>query len=303
MGQWIILSYILNEINNSDYKKIIRNLNILLSVGIHFYFTIIILLFYTFQKIYDLFKKNLDFKETLIEYSTIFISTILTMYVLGYFTLNLDDGLGWGYGYFNFNLNSFFNPLGLNNNGHFSWSLFLPIQKYQNGEIEGFSYLGLSGIIFLILFILNFFKKKYLIIFDNYKLLTIFLGFVILAVSNNINFGDTNLLSLSLNKMFYLILSSIRASGRLIWPVYYIIFIVGIIFIYRFFDKKKSTLIILFLFFIQIIDLHPGLLQYKFGSQYLYSKNYDLIKDKIWNNISSDFSTIRLIEPRNDSKI
>ena len=47
------------------------------------------------------------------------------MYTIGYFSINLDDGLGWGYGYYNFNLNSFINPSGQNNIGSFSWSNFL----------------------------------------------------------------------------------------------------------------------------------------------------------------------------------
>ena len=87
------------------------------------------------------------------------------MYVIGYFSIKLDDGLGWGYGYYNFNLNSFINPSGQNNNGAFSWSNLLMKKNYQNKEIEGFSYLGISGIIFFIIFSINFFKKKYKKIF------------------------------------------------------------------------------------------------------------------------------------------
>ena len=74
------------------------------------------------------------------------------MYVIGYFTIKIDDGLGFGYGIYNFNLNSFFNPLGENYNESFNWSFFLPILNFQNKEIEGFSYLGISGILFLILY-------------------------------------------------------------------------------------------------------------------------------------------------------
>ena len=82
------------------------------------------------------------------------------MYTVGYFSINLDDGLGWGYGYYNFNLNSFINPSGQNNIGSFSWSNFLTKQNYQNKEIEGFSYLGFSGIIFFIIFLFNIFKER-----------------------------------------------------------------------------------------------------------------------------------------------
>ena len=131
--------------------------------------------------------------------------------------------------------------------------------------MEGFSYLGISGIIFLLLLITNLFYKKYYTIFSNKKLLIICIPFILLATSNNINIGETNILSIPFNNIAYLIFSGIRASGRLIWPVYYLIFFVGIIFIYKYFeDDKKAFLIILTLFLIQIVDLSSGLKIYKF---------------------------------------
>ena len=56
------------------------------------------------------------------------------MYITGYFSLKIDDGLGGGYGYFNYNLNSFFNPVGFNNLLAFTWSNFLPILDTKNNN-------------------------------------------------------------------------------------------------------------------------------------------------------------------------
>ena len=66
------------------------------------------------------------------------------MYIVGYFSINLDDSLGGGYGFFNFNLNSFFNPQGVNTISSFV-SFFLNEINFYNGNIGRFSYLGLSG--------------------------------------------------------------------------------------------------------------------------------------------------------------
>jgi len=225
------------------------------------------------------------------------------MYVVGYFSIDPQDGLGGGFGYFNSNLNSFFNPTGSNNFENFNWSLFFPLQDRITGEHEGFAFLGITGCIFLFLFFINFFFKKYETIFTNYKILIICLPFFILTISNNINLGEQNLIYIPLNKFLYAILSSVRASGRLIWPIYYLIFIFGIIFVYKYFNKKKSTFIILFLLILQIIDIYPGLTQYKFGSQYISTKNKLYINDKIWKNLSNQFEQIRLIEPKNSSGI
>ena len=56
------------------------------------------------------------------------------MYLIGYFEIPAQDGLGGGYGYFSFNLNGFFNPVNRFHNEKISWSLFLPILKYTQGR-------------------------------------------------------------------------------------------------------------------------------------------------------------------------
>jgi len=303
LGQWIILSYFYTEVSNNKNKFFIKSLNILFSLAIHFYFTIILTFILILEKFYDLLIKKELIKKITIEFSILIPVIIFLMYVLGYFSLNLDDGLGWGYGYFNLNLNSFFNPSGETNLSSFSWSTFFPIRDYQNGEIEGFSYLGISGIVFFVIFILNLFLKKYNIIYTNKKLILICVLFFFLSVSNNINIGTFNILTIPINNFLYAIMSLIRASGRLIWPVYYLVFIVGIVFIYKSFNKKISLIVILSLFFLQIIDLSKGLGNYKFGKQYLSSEIKTPIKNKIWQDLSDNFSQIRLIEPKNQSKI
>ena len=302
MGQWILLSTFYIETTEYKNKLIYKILNLLLSASIHFYFTIIIILFYIFINIYDFIKKNINVKIILKEFSLIAISLIFIMFLIGYFTINVDDGLGWGYGYFNYNLNSFFNPSGNNYVSSFNWSQFLPEQQYQNNEIEGFSYLGVVGILFLGLFFVNFFYKKYQIFYDNYKILIISLLFLILATSNNVNLGDNNLFSIPINNLIYALLSSIRASGRLIWPVYYLIFIFGIIFIFNMFKDKNPTIIILILLIIQILDISSGLSNYRFGYQYIDKTNQE-IKSKIWDGLSKNFDQIRMITPKNQSFI
>ena len=305
MGQWILLSGIYIEtINDKNKNKLLYQiLNIALATLIHFYFTIILILFYVFGKIFDLFKKKIKLKNIIKETIKLIIPTLTLMYIVGYFTIGLDDGLGWGYGYYNFNLNSFLNPAGGNYFESFNWSQFLEQRKYQNGEHEGFSYLGIIGLLFLLLFFVNFIFKKYLIVFNRYKILTISLLFLVLATSNNINFGENNIFLVPVNNLFYALLSSIRASGRLIWPVYYLIFIFGIIYVFRLFENKRPTIIILILFFIQIADIHPGLLKYSLGSQYIDRSIDQNLKNSIWSDLSKDFEIIRILEPQNNSVI
>ena len=303
MGQWILLSGIYIETMNNKSKGLYRILNLLLSIVIHFYFTITLMLFYVFIKIFDFFKKEINLTNIIKEFFLLIIPIVILMYVVGYFTIQLDDGLGWGYGYYNFNLNSFFNPSGSNYVESFNWSQFFQQKQYQNGEQEGFAYLGITGVFFFLLFLVNFFIRKNLILFDRQKILVVSLLFSLLATSHNVNFGENNIFLMPINNLLYALLSSIRASGRLIWLVYYLIFIIGIIFVFKSFENKRPTLIILILFIIQIVDINPGLLKYSFGSQYVDKNNNNKLEDKIWNDLSNNFEIIRALEPENNSYI
>ena len=265
-AHWLILGYFyvqISELNNKDLKK---HSIIYLSLLIHFYFSLILISVFFIEKIIKLKK---FFIKDLLSLFVLIILSLTLMYVMGYFTIKIDDGLGFGYGIYNFNLNSFFNPIGENHAEKFNWSFFFPTLNFQNKEMEGFSYLGISGILFLLIYFIYLVNGKSKIIFSKKVNIIIFFVFLIMATSNNINFGDQDLVTLELNKYLYGILSSIRASGRLIWPVYYLIFIIGIVSIFQYFSGEKKPLYIIgALVIFQLVDLAPGISNYYFGKQY-----------------------------------
>lgn len=293
VGQWIILSGFYIELIDTKHKDLLRRLNILLSSTIHFYFTIILIIFFLIIKFELLVFKKKEIYPIIKDIFFTITALALLMYVIGYFEIGLDDSLGWGYGYYKFNLNSFFNPFGLNYFETFSWSSLIPPQTMPTQEHEGFSYLGLAGIIFFIIFLYSFFLEKNIFLFNKKLTLLIIVVFLPLAVSNNIAFGSTNIINIELNKFIYGFLSTIRASGRLIFPIYYLVLLSGIIFIYKYFkDSSKSIIVIAFLLLLQIYDLKPGLKNYYLGNAY---KNHDayFFKDEIWPEIPKKFNKLR----------
>ena len=300
-AHWLILGYFyvqISAVNNKDLKK---HLIIYLSILIHFYFSLILMGIFFLEKIIKF--KKLCFKDLISSFVIIIFSLIL-MYLIGYFTIGIYDGLGFGYGIYNFNLNSFFNPIGENYNESFNWSFFLPILNFQNNEIEGFSYLGISGILFLILYFKYLFNGKSKIVFSKGTNVLIFFVFFIIATSNNVNFGNQDLITLELNKYLYGIFSSIRASGRLIWPIYYLIFIIGIVSIFQYtLNKKKPLLIISILAIFQLVDLAPGISNYYFGKQYENQNQENVDITNPIKGLSKQFNVIRLFKPDNNSSI
>ena len=196
-----------------------------------------------------------------------------------------------------FNLNQFFNPanplLEIKDYNYLwttqNYSTFLPTLSLPTPwQEEGFSYLGLGFLLFLVVTLIISFQKVQL---PKGKLCIAGFGamvFLLLAESPVITFGSHTLLSLTLPKVVTTLLSVFRSTGRLIWPVYY-----GIIsFILLLFgkvleqSKKKNLLLILFSFClaIQILDLSPAL-SYK-SRAYQQKISYESpLTDEMWKTL------------------
>jgi hypothetical protein len=294
VGQWIILaSFFIETIKKEKIKFYYWILILALSSLIHFYFTLMLSLIYLIF-VFDKFlisKKFLkSFKEIFIPFSFL----LFVMYLSGYFEIPLTDSLGYGFGYYKANVLSFFNPA-ITMSSNFSWSNFLPSIPTARGEYEGFSYLGLGGIILLILLFFFFIKREPLLNFRKnrpYYLLVVI--FFIIAISSTINFGNFVLLDISLPNFLYGPLSILRVSGRFLWPIYYLIFIAGLVLIYKKIETKKNAILILIIIlFIQFIDISSGLKNYVNSKIFLENKKFTL-SDPIWNWISKDFQNIRI---------
>ena len=300
-GHWIILLYFYTELLDKNKKFIIQNLVILLSLLINFYFTLMLLMIFFLNQFYNLIFQQKSFKSILKQCFLVLIPIVSAMYVFGYFQISPDDGLGWGYGYYNLNLNSLFNPLG-ETHTEINWSNFISTKPIQNGEYEGFSYLGISGFIFLVLFFKHIFFENKNIILEPRSVLLITIIIFFLSISNNITFGDTTIINYPLNKYLYGFASLFRASGRFIWPIYYLIFIIGIITIYILFPKK-NIFILSILLTIQLFDLSSGLKHYYNGNQYKIDSINKYTDYDYWKKISNQFENLRLLKPKNDSNI
>ncbi|MEG2053557.1 MAG: hypothetical protein RR052_01310, partial [Oscillospiraceae bacterium] len=168
-----------------------------------------------------------------------------------------------GYGEFSMNLNAPFNSYSL---GGYNWSTILPEFK-SGGKYDGFNYLGFGMILFItfaiiacIIMIARSPKpketikcavKKYGLLFLACIFLTLF------AVTNVIFLGDTNLFTVPLPGFIISLCGIFRGSGRLFYPVYYLMFLFALVTCYKFFKGKKHIALIVTVCFLalQVFDL------------------------------------------------
>ncbi len=298
-AHWLILMGFYLEIKKNIINKNLKwAMLISISSLIHFYFTIILSIIYI---AFIIFKKSsyINLKENILKIFFVYFLLTLTMYVAGYFDVPFTDALAYGYGNYSLDIASFF----INNtnvvNGGIDWSLIL--NSRNTVSPESFAYLGLGGILFLILFVI-FFVKDFKKITGNNIFLPFFLItliFLIISVTNKIYFQNQLIFSVEIPNILYGLLSIVRASGRLVWPVYYLIFLFSIIFIYKKFSNSRPVFILIVIFLLQIIDIYPGIKRHFNSSAFVKERSLD---NSFWNNLSEKNSILRTTYLNNQSR-
>ena len=302
VAQWIILLCIYYELANTHLikKETFYSFIFPLSILIHFYFLpMLMIIKYSF-----LLKDYFNYRKIKNNLRIILVplaSLLIVAYISGYFEISAFDAMGLGYGFYSFNLAGFIDPQTANDT--FKWSIFFKDIKNTSGQSEGFSYLGFGGIILFIFFLINFFRNKPSTKHLKLPIAIIFLICFVLSISNRIYLGNDIILEYELPKSIYGLLSIIRASGRFIWILYYLIIIFGIISIFQLFINKNNSLIIITcILAIQLIDLSPALKNYYKGKAF---NKIEINNDNknFWKTISKDFPIIKTTYYKNSSNI
>lgn len=210
------------------------------------------------------------------------VCIVLTMFICGY--LKGGNGDNGGYGFYSFNLNSFFNPE--------SWSTIFRGRPLGAGQYEGINYLG-AGI--LILFIILILTKNITINnFKNKKLeITISALLLVFAASNIVTFDNTIIFKYPLPPIYRKITTVFRSSGRMAWPLYYLI----ICYLLKISAKnyKGKRIIVLFscITLLQLYDYKDKFYEIK----NLYTINYKWetkLTDNKWNEVVKDYNCLKL---------
>lgn len=290
-AHWIILyTFYVAYFIPFEQKKIHWYFLIFLSLMIHLYFTVMVFVIYFFSIFENILKDKLIKKRILdLIYKILF--SIFIMYIVGYFESNPINAVSSGYGIFKIDVLSFLDP---KPDGEKTWSLFL---KDLNGtHIEGFTYLGLGNIFLIFLAIIILLTIKLLKNHQKFDFIILrplnlcFIIFLIWSLSSNISILGYEILSFDIPKYLYAILSIFSSTGRFSWPVIYFIFLISFYFIYKFFSKKISLLIVLLVLIIQISDTSFRIFNNDNNLEKISKKGPS---DKIWKIIEQDFEIIR----------
>lgn len=292
-SHWLLLAGILAVIKLRSVASMRLHLGVwtgllVLAVLIHPYFLPMVL----FLLLISITLTHQKFTRSLVKLMIPMTVSLLVFYVIGGLSIRETDSDGLGE--HALNLTSLFNPLG--------WSRFLnsfPIAS----SWESLAYIGFGVILLIPLaayFIALNTKKipafnvksiniKYVVI------ILLFIGMTIAAISPKVQLGSYVLVDINVPHIIEKVWSTFRATGRLFWPVYYIIIIAILVSVIRL-SRKSHPAVLISIFataaLIQIADIQfSKVAQVRHGefsrhehSQYNSRLDLDLWKKTIDND-------------------
>ncbi|MFD2908594.1 DUF6311 domain-containing protein [Flavobacterium ardleyense] len=240
------------------------------------------------------FEKTINLKQLLL-FPVLSVFSILFFWIIFgmiQFKKSTDLASVDSFNMYSFNLNSFYNSY-----GHFS--KFLPNFGFVNDkQYEGFAYFGLGMLILILIsaLIITFSKRKifYIKNMSFLPILIICLLQFLFAITNEVTLNDKVLFKLPLPSLIEKLGFIFRASGRFVWPLYYLIFIFSILI----FSKAKlnnslKTIFFSIILFIQLYDI-----QHLITFRDLDNAEYNPpINQEKWKKIFNNFEEIITYPP------
>lgn len=236
-------------------------------------------------------EKTINFKQFIIYPILSIVIFITTWILLGMIEFNDSTNVAAveSFSNFSFNLNSFFDSYGY-------YSKLIPdLGRINPSQYEGFAYLGIGMIgliLFAIFYVISFFSKKTLkaILFNKWALLLILcLGMFLFAITNVLSFGNKTLLTLPLPSLIQKLGFIFRASGRFVWPFYYLLFIGSIIVLVKIKLPLKYKIAVLF--FVTVIQLYDT--QELYTRWHLPKGTYKTpLQDEKWISVLKNFDDV-----------
>ena len=251
MAHWLILAS-LNIYFDKEFNYIRWLVIFFFSYLISAYIAVMMFIIFLTDLIKRKVTKEIDYKKFGIILSIFFFSSLACLYIVGYIEPGTKLSTS-GFGTYKANLLTFFDSNDL-------WSNIIKDISSIEGEHEGFAFLG-SGVILLsfisIFYIaLTKFKLRLLSTVELKYISIVSTLLFVLALSNNMHIADVHIINLDLPKFIEKSFGIIRASGRMVWIPFYIIYLLLFIIIDSFHNKRVCKILLIFALLIGVLDIN-----------------------------------------------
>jgi hypothetical protein len=294
VGHFFVLASLYLALSPSPNRRIVRWAVLLVACALtHAYLLAMVGVVWGADIVGRLIKKSLSFGRVTLEFPIILFATFLACWQAGYFSVS-DGFVANGFGFFRMNLLSVFDPDG--------WSYLLRDIPQAAGDYEGFNYLGL-GVIFLGIYALpHLFSAQAGVVnevLNRPVLLAAMLVLTVFALSNNLGIASVNF-DFSIPDSVLRVANIFRASGRMFWPVFYLMLFTIIFLVVRGYSKRVAIIILGLGLIIQIADTSTAWTGIREKLMTTPSSTWRTkMADPFWKEAAAQYSKVRLLIPGN----
>jgi len=240
-----------------------------------------------------LIRRSLRPSRALAELALVALAVGIVCWQIGYFSIG-DGVASGGYGFYRMNLLSPFDPDG--------WSRFLGNVPGGEGDYEGFNFLGL-GLLLLLAASLPLAKRP----FERLGRLArampalslLALALTVFAISNTIGIATGNV-TIPLPGVADRLANVFRSSGRMFWPVYYLLVIAILFVAVQAWGARRARWLLVAALAVQVADTSAG---WTFRSAQLTvppaSQWATPMRDPFWAEAARRYRNVRWIMPVN----
>ena len=259
-AHWIILAALYLYLQADTFKYRIRWLLLLaLASLVHFYLLVMAAMIFLGYLLKQFLLNQKKLPVSLLKFTALaFVLTLIPMWLAGYFIFNVRNTDSGGFGNYSMNLAAPFNATPIEGEiGEFAFLEPIPVATHDQ-LFEGFNYLGLGLILLLLIAGFLFIRQRDAVPVRRYlPLILVGVVLFIISLSNKITLADKTLIELQLPFIVEKGLGIIRSSGRMFWPISYMVMLASIGVVGKYLTTKKAFLLLLALFVIQVVDLAP----------------------------------------------
>lgn len=287
MGQWLILWSLYVYLRDRQQPiRWIWGLLAMLGVLTSFYYVPMVLAIWAADAIKAALIQRRPILKLAIEAGMMICVTLGTMWLAGYFTISLANADTQDFGKFSTNLLGLIDPWG--------FGLFMiPLPKSPLWIGEGFCYLGLGMLVLGASAFVELLKSppSRRAVVPLLPLIAMLLGLTLFSLSNHIAFGGH---VLALPAFWWRLGAIFRASGRMIWPVYYALWLAIFYLTIRYLRPPQATLVLAVALCIQLVDLSPLYLALR--NRYVTPRHWrSPLKDPFWAAAAHKYKRISVI--------
>ncbi|SFA85251.1 DUF6311 domain-containing protein [Azotobacter beijerinckii] len=233
--------------------------------------------------------------EAVLEVIVMAVVLGLVCWSAGYFSVGQGVVSG-GYGYFRMNLLSI-----LDANG---WSFALKSIPRAESNSEGFNFLGLGGVVLALWSIPVLVSGRiniWPVLRRRVVLLLMLLGLTLFSLSNDVGISNTGF-QYPLPELVLRAANIFRASGRMFWPVFYMLVFVLLFVVIRGYGTRPAIVVLAGALVLQVVDTRAGWGDIRTNLMAEPAAEWSTsLDDPFWTDAARQYKKIRWLLPANQS--